>query len=81
MYRLELWKSPHLDFETRLEIAIGEIDLLRNMYGKLCTEHQELITLLNNSTVVAYQSSRNGFICKENKNPDYNLPLIVKPEL
>lgn len=81
MYVLELWKSPRLDVETRLEVATGEIDSLRNMYRKLYTEHQELVTLLNNSTVVAYQSSRNGFICKENKNPDYNLPLIVKPEL
>lgn len=81
MNGLELWKNPHLDVETRLEVAIGEIDLLRNMYAKLYTEHQELVTLLNISATVAYQSSRNGFICKENKNPDYNLPLIVKPKL
>lgn len=24
---------------------------------------------------VAWMNSRNGFICKENKNPDYNVPL------
>jgi hypothetical protein len=24
-------------------------------------------------------NSRNGFICKENKNPDYNLPLYARP--
>lgn len=81
MYGLELWKNPHLDVETRLEIAIGEIDLLRNMYTKLYVEHQELVTLLNTSATVEYQSSRNGLISKENKNPDYNLPLIDKPEL
>lgn len=78
---LELWNNPHLSESVRLEIAIGEIDLLRNMYAKLYTEHQELVTLLNASDTVAYQSSRNGFISKENKNPDYNLPLIVKPNL
>jgi hypothetical protein len=81
MYGLELWKNPHLDVETRLEIAIGEIDLLRNMYANLYAEHQELVTLLNISETVAYQSCRTGFISKEKKNPDYNLPLIVKPEL
>ena len=81
MYGLEIWENPHLDVETRLEVAIGEIDLLRNMYANLYAEHQELVTLLNISETVAYQSCRNGFICKENKNPDYNLPLIVKPNL
>lgn len=26
-------------------------------------------------TIVAYMNSKNGFISKENKNPDYNVPL------
>lgn len=30
---------------------------------------------------VAYQSSRNGFICKENKNPEYNINLHTADQL
>lgn len=26
-------------------------------------------------TIVAYMNSKNGFISKDNKNPDYNVPL------
>ena len=28
---------------------------------------------------VAWMSSRNGFICKDNKNTDYNMPLYLSP--
>ena len=28
---------------------------------------------------VAWMSSRNGFIVKDNKNPDYNMPLYLAP--
>ena len=28
---------------------------------------------------VAWMNSRNGFICKENKNPEYNVPLYALP--
>ena len=28
---------------------------------------------------VAWMNSRNGFITKDNKNPDYNLPLYLAP--
>ena len=28
---------------------------------------------------VAWMSSRNGFICKDNKNTDYNMPLYLAP--
>lgn len=31
--------------------------------------------LAEEATPVAYQSTRNGFIAKENKNPEYNTPL------
>lgn len=30
---------------------------------------------------VAYQSVLNGFIAKENKNPEYNIPLFTKVQL
>lgn len=31
------------------------------------------------SEPVAFMSTRNGFICKENKNPEYNTPLFTFP--
>ena len=49
----------------RLEAAEKERDDLRARIKEM--EQQE---------PVAWTSSRNGFICKENKNPDYNIPLI-----
>lgn len=33
------------------------------------------IEALEQQKPIAWMSSRNGFICKENKNPDYNVPL------
>lgn len=30
---------------------------------------------------VAYQSERNGFICKENKNPEYNIGLFTSDQV
>lgn len=41
----------------------------------LCAE----LEALKNQEPVAWMNSRNGFICKENKNPDYNLPLYARP--
>ena len=37
------------------------------------------ITEMERQEPVAWMSSRNGFICKENKNPDYNVPLYALP--
>ena len=50
---------------AKLEAAEKERDTLRAR-----------IEAMENQKPVAWISSRNGFICKENKNPDYNLPLI-----
>lgn len=30
---------------------------------------------------VAWQATRNGFICKENKNPEYNIGLFTESQL
>lgn len=30
---------------------------------------------------VAWQTTRNGFICKENKNPEYNIGLFTESQL
>ena len=51
-------------------------------YFKLEAENERLeaeLTKYLDAPVVAWQSPRNGFICKENKNPEYNKPLMVKP--
>ena len=48
----------------RLEAAEKERDALRAK-----------IEALEQQKPVAWMSSRNGCICKENKNPDYNVPL------
>ena len=29
--------------------------------------------------IIAYQNSRNGFISKEDRNPEYNIALIRQP--
>lgn len=59
-----------LDFLERLAslVAEAERDNLRTKIEQM--EKQE---------PVAWMSSRNGFICKENKNPDYNVPLVPLP--
>lgn len=37
--------------------------------------------ILSYEQIVAYQNVRNGFIAKENKNPEYCVPLIRFPEV
>lgn len=51
-----------------------------------CAEFQKEIDTLHTKIEqmekqepVAWMNSRNGFICKENKNPDYNVPLYALP--
>ncbi len=45
----------------------------------LARKLQAKIKAMEKQEPVAWMSSRNGFIVKENKNPDYNLPLIHAP--
>ena len=52
----------------RLEAAEKERDALRAK-----------IETMEKQGPAAWMSSRNGFICKENKNPDYNVPLYALP--
>ena len=44
-----------------------------------CARLQSKIEAMERQEPVAWLSSRNGFICKENKNPDYNVPLYALP--
>ena len=37
------------------------------------------IEAMENQEPVAWMSSRNGFICKDNKNTHYNMPLYALP--
>lgn len=67
---LELWDNPHLSESVRLETALAEIARLKAQ-----------IDLYETAPVVAYMSSRNGFIAKENKNPEYNIQLVKKVRL
>ena len=50
-----------------------------NVANMTITTLQAKIAEMENQKPVAWMSSRNGFIVKENKNPDYNLPLIHAP--
>ena len=52
------------------------------MYRKARDERDELrakIEAMEQQEPVAWMSSRNGFIVKDNKNHDYNLPLYLAP--
>jgi hypothetical protein len=40
-----------------------------------CAALRAKIEQMEKQEPVAWMNSRNGFICKENKNPDYNVPL------
>lgn len=48
-----------------------ELDEARKALAAL----QAKIERMEQQTPVAWMNSRNGFICKENKNPDYNVPF------
>lgn len=49
----------------------NEIDALKRENSMLRAK----IAAFESRTPIAWMSSRNGFICKENKNPEYNIPL------
>ena len=44
-----------------------------------CERLEAKVEEMEQQKPVAWMSSRNGFICKENKNPDYNVPLYALP--
>ena len=73
----------------RLEAAETELAELRStmkfrtsLIGRTEAERDTLrakITEMEKQEPIAWMNSRNGFICKENKNPDYNVPLVPLP--
>ena len=72
---IESWKGLARQFgneadelRTHLSFAKDELNRLRAKIAEM--EKQE---------PVAWMSSRNGFIVKDNKNHDYNLPLYLSP--
>jgi hypothetical protein len=54
-------------------------DVLIDQLKRKVADLENQLEDIKYSDVVAYQSSRNGFIAKENKNLEYNIPLIKKP--
>lgn len=72
---IESWKGLARQFgnkadELRTHLSFAKDELNRSRAKIAQMEKQE---------PVAWMSSRNGFICKENKNPDYNVPLYALP--
>ena len=62
------------------EVSIDREELrqLRDELAQYKNERDALrakIEAMEKQEPVAWMNSRNGFICKENKNPDYNVPL------
>ena len=51
------------------------IDQLKRRIAQLENQLEDI----KYAPIVAYQNSRNGFISKENRNPEYNIVLIRKP--
>lgn len=78
-------KTPH---QLR-EAAEKETKNLREGLKRMCLDEDAAakeakalrakIAEMEQQEPVAWMSSRNGFICKENKNPDYNVPLYALP--
>lgn len=62
------------------DIALKEriIDSLGSELNAVANERDALLARIREmerQEPVAWMNSRNGFICKENKNPEYNVPL------
>ena len=69
-----------------LMINVAFLDNLKKSYEELIEELQNeydrlraKIEAMEQQEPVAWMSSRNGFIVKDNKNHDYNLPLYLAP--
>ena len=74
MTTLNLWQNPFYSVEDRLLFAQVAIEELRKDNAAL----RKAVSGMADKEPVAYISSRNGFISKENKNPEYNIPLVKK---
>lgn len=65
------WQPAERDYDA--SCLLDAADRIQELEAKLA--------VYESAPVVAYQSKRNGFIVKETKNPEYNTPLIIKPEV
>ena len=65
----------HNRYASALSKAADEIERLQGVIAGLRVR----IEAMEQQELVAWMSSRKGFIRKENKNPDYNMPLIHAP--
>ena len=70
------------DVKAERDKLLEEVAELLDRLEAVEKERDEMrarIEAMENQEPVAWISSRNGSIVKENKNPDYNLPLIHAP--
>lgn len=62
-----------------IEAAPWVVDQIKQLEEK-CNALQAKVEAMEKQEPIAWMNSRNGFICKDNKNPDYNVPLVPLPD-
>ena len=73
---VESWKGLAAQFSKEADKAKTHLAFAKDELNHLRTE----IKAIEQQEPVAWMSSRNGFICKDNKNTDYNMPLYLAPD-
>ena len=72
---VESWKGLAAQFSKEADKAKTHLAFAKDELNHLRTK----VEAMEKQEPVAWMSSRNGFIVKDNKNTDYNLPLIHAP--
>ena len=80
------WVKLLQDFQKQANPAVINELLDRLLFAQVTIEElrkdnealRMAVSGMADKEIVAYMSSRNGFISKENKNPEYNIPLVKK---
>jgi len=58
---------------------MSDKDVIIDQLKRRIAELENSLEDIKAQPTVAYMNSKNGFISKENKNVEYNIPLIHKP--
>ena len=72
---IESWKGVAKQFGNDADTLRTHLSFAKDELNRLRAK----IEAMENQEPVAWMSSRNGFICKDNKNTDYNMPLYLSP--
>ena len=72
---VESWKGLAAQFSKEADKAKTHLAFAKDELNHLRTK----VEAMERQEPVAWMSSRNGFIVKDNKNHDYNLPLYLSP--